>query len=82
MSPAHRSAGLRRYQSAGLLSLIAIVVAAVLAVGATASGGSTGNRLFAYVVPATTGPLHVGDSVWNYIYVANGIGPQTPPRRG
>jgi hypothetical protein len=71
MSTTHRRAKLRRYSFAGLASLAGLVLAFALAVGATASSGSTGNRLFAYVVPATQGPLHVGDTVWNYIYVAN-----------
>lgn len=71
MTTPHRRAKLRRYRFAGLVSLAGLVLALALAIGATASGGSTGNRLFAYVVPANQGPLHVGESVWNYIYVAN-----------
>ena len=71
MSTTHRRAKLRQYRFAGLVSLAALVLALALAIGATASGGSTGDRLFAYVVPANRGPLHVGDTVWNYIYVAN-----------
>jgi hypothetical protein len=52
-------------------SLAALVAGLALAVGVTASGGSVSNRLFAYVVPANTGPLRVGDAVWTYVYVAN-----------
>ena len=71
MNTTHRRAKLRRYRFAGLVSLAGLVLALALAIGATASGGSTGNRLFAYVVPANQGPLHVGDTVFDYIYVAN-----------
>jgi hypothetical protein len=71
MTTTQRRAKLRRYRFAGLASLAGLVLAFALAVGVTASGGSTGNRLFAYVVPATQGPLHLDDTVWNYIYVAN-----------
>src|SRR5262245_12286494 len=66
-----RRARFRRRRSAIAACLLGAVLALALAVGATASGGSSGNRLFAYVVPATTGPLHLNDAVWNYIYVAN-----------
>lgn len=53
-------------------TMIGIVAAVTLALGAAASG-TTGSqsRLFAYEVPTTTGPVHVGDLVGNYIYVAN-----------
>jgi hypothetical protein len=59
----------RRFR--GVACLVGVTVALVLAVGATASGSGTGNRLFAYVVPANLGPVHVDQTVWNYIYVAN-----------
>ena len=71
MPKTHAWARLRRYRFASLATLAGIVLSLTLAIGATASGGSTGNRLFSYVVPANTGPLHVDDAVWNYIYVAN-----------
>jgi hypothetical protein len=71
MSTTHRGHALRRRPFGGMVALVGIVLALVLAVGATASGTTTGNHLFAYVVPATTGPLHVGDMVDNYVYVAN-----------
>ena len=51
--------------------LAALVLALALTMGATASSSTTGNRLFAYVVPGTAGPLHRGDTVFEYIYVAN-----------
>src|SRR5262245_5817488 len=60
-----------RRRVASLVGLAGFVVALALVVGATASGGSSGNRLFAYVVPANSGPLHVGEATWQYIYVAN-----------
>jgi hypothetical protein len=63
----------RRYR--GVAYLVGVTVALVLAVGATASGTSTGNRLFAYVVPALPSPVHVGETEWNYIYVLNGNRP-------
>ena len=72
MSTTHRRAKLRQYRFPALASLAGLVLALALAVGAAASGSGTGgNRLFAYVVPASAGPLHVGESVYNYIYVAN-----------
>ena len=64
-----------RYRSVGVATVLALVVALAVAVGATASGGGSGNRLFAYVVPAAGGPLHVNDTIWDYIYVANGNRP-------
>lgn len=66
-----RRSWFRRRRSAWLAGIAGVVVALVLAVGATASGGSSGSRLFAYTVPATLGPVHDGQALWTYIYVAN-----------
>jgi hypothetical protein len=58
----------------------AIVVAVIAAVGAslpaasvssTPNGNDTANGLFLSVVPTTRGPLHVGDIVRHFLYVAN-----------
>ncbi|HKB19701.1 MAG TPA: hypothetical protein VKC65_01720 [Gaiellaceae bacterium] len=66
----------RSHRLAGLATgLAALVLVLGLTMGATASTSATGTRLFAYVVPAATGPLHVNDTVWYYIYVANGNRP-------
>jgi hypothetical protein len=66
-----KRARFRRRRFAGLAGFAGIVVALALAVGATASGGSSGNRLFSFVVPATLGPVHDGQTLWNYVYVTN-----------
>jgi hypothetical protein len=66
-----KRATLTRRRSAGLAGIAGVLVALVLVVGATASGGSSGSRLFAYTVPATLGPVRDGESLWTYLYVAN-----------
>jgi hypothetical protein len=71
MFSTRRRAKFRQRRFAGVASLVGVVVALALAVGATASSGSPGSRLFSYVVPANVGPVHVDETAWNYIYVVN-----------
>lgn len=53
-------------------TVVGIVAAVTLALGATASGTtSSSTRLFAYVVQPSQGPLHRGDILVNHIYVLN-----------
>ena len=61
----------KRYAGAAAAALAGLVLALALTIGATASTSTSGTRLFAYVVPANLGPLHVNDAVWNYVYVVN-----------
>src|SRR5262245_65844485 len=61
-------------------TLVGIVAAVTLALGATASGTtSPQNRLFAYVAQPLPGPLHTGETVWDYIYVVNANRPTNDP---
>ena len=69
-------------RSTAVASLAGIVVALALAVGATASGGNSGNHLFAYVAASNRGPLPAclqdgsncgpANTVWHFIHVING----------
>ena len=71
MFSTRRRARFRRRRSVILACVVGAVLALGVAVGATASSGNTGTRLFAYVVPANTGTQHVGDTLWSYLYVVN-----------